>query len=251
MTLQDVLEWCPVEIYCLPTPKSNWLIDNCVNELIELTSVCRNSGPIAVGIDAIILSSLDIKNSLESLDSCFLFSCFGRCYTSWARSNFKEENFWRLQFAINAFSMYNIRFSKNFSKYIRLTFSYSDFSTDVFDFLFLRSVFLIFLFNLKSSSSNIGYWCVVYVFILSCRTESKIFSSNLRYISRASSILEATSKFKHVFNNLIKSSESNFFQFLYIKGCWDLHCFTLLSEKPINEWCEEVMKLFDLTLIEI
>ena len=30
-----------------------------------------------------------------------------------------------------------------------------------------------------------------------------------------------------------------------------MRCFTLLSKKQINEWSEEVMKLFDLTLIEI
>ena len=48
-----------------------FLIENSVNEFIELTSVFRISGPIAVGIDAIIISSLDIKNLLKLFASCF------------------------------------------------------------------------------------------------------------------------------------------------------------------------------------
>ena len=57
----------------------NQLIDNSVNEFIELDLVFRILGAIAVGIDAVILSTLDIKNSLSLFTCCSLFSYFGSC----------------------------------------------------------------------------------------------------------------------------------------------------------------------------
>ena len=59
----------------------NRLIDNSANELIELASAFKISRPIAVGIDAILVSTLDTNNSLKSLACCFLFSYFGSCST--------------------------------------------------------------------------------------------------------------------------------------------------------------------------
>ena len=104
------------------------------------------------------------KTLVEVVCMQFFVFNFGNCSISWPKTNFNVANFLRLQFSINAFSMCNLRFSKNFSKFIWVTFSYSDFSIDVFDFLYFRSAFLFFRFNLKSSSSKNGHWCLVNVF---------------------------------------------------------------------------------------
>ena len=55
----------------------NWLIDNSVNELIELTSAFGISGLIAVGIDAIMVSILEKKTRWSRLQAGFYFHISG------------------------------------------------------------------------------------------------------------------------------------------------------------------------------
>ena len=155
-------------------------------------------------IDAIILSNLDIKNTLKSFASCFLFSYIGSCSTSRPKNNCKVANFLQLQFS-------------------------STHSQCIFhDFLISTVCIYALLFSFVSNSKSRRQKIVsdIYnVFILSGRKEPKIFSSNLRYISHASSIVESTSNFKH--NNL-KTLQSETSSSLFTSKCVDifvdLHC---------------------------
>ena len=162
----------------------NWFIDKSVNEIFELTSVFRISGTIAVGIDAIIFFCLDIKNSSKLFAICFCFH-FSGAVLHLDQKAILNYHFPSTHSHCIIYSSLRI-FQNTYGNIFIVKFQYRCFRFSVF-----MLWFLFFLFILKSSSSKDGHWCLVNVFF-SGRTESIIFSSNLRYISHASSILEAT-----------------------------------------------------------
>ena len=96
------------------------------------------------------------KELVEVVCKLFFVFIFRELIYILTKKQFWGGNFLRLQFSINAFSMYNLRFSKNFQKNIWVTFSYSDFSTDVFDFCIYALLFSSFVSISKDRRQRMG-----------------------------------------------------------------------------------------------